>query len=181
MASSAHAWDNERRGFVLGIGLGTGVTSFRQEVESGGQSATSDTENQAGLMTDFKIGYAWSDQWLLCYNSGTSWFAMRNALGDKVTISSDVNGLCLMHYFQPTAPSWFLSGTVGFSGWDAPFEEGSDAWIGAGLAVGGGYEFSPHWYVQGDLLFGNPSEEDSGTKFTTTATTLRVTINVMGY
>ncbi len=181
LAIEADAWDGQRKGFILGGGLGFGSTSFKQEVSYGGLSSTSDTESKAAFMTDFKIGYAWSNQWMVFYNSGTSWFTIENVNSDKVTISSDVSGIALSHYFKPAAPSWFLTGTLGFSAWDAPFEEDSEAQIGAGLLLGGGYEFARHWNLQADLQFSNPSDDEGGFEVTTTATTFRLTVNVLGY
>lgn len=60
--TNAHAFDGQRKGFLLGIGLGPGFTSFTQEVAVSifgfHESVKSDRENKAGVISDLKIGYA---------------------------------------------------------------------------------------------------------------------------
>jgi hypothetical protein len=180
-AAVAGAFDGQRQGFILGVGGGAGLTSYTQTIAHGGGSVTSDRENEFPLMTDFRIGYAPSDALEIYWMSKVSWFSMENAYGDDVTIANGLGGLGVTYFLQPTAPSVFLAGGVGFSSWAAPLEEGVEAWYGLGVSAGAGYEFAPHWYIQGDVCWGNPSTEEGGDDFSTNALSVKLTLNVMGY
>ncbi len=177
----AQAFDGERQGFILGAGVGAGLTSYTQTVSYGSLSETSNRENAFGIMSDFKIGYAPSNVMEIYWMSKVSWFGMENALGGDVTIANGIGGLGVTYFFQPTAPSAFVSGGIGFSSWTAPFEEGADAWYGVGASAGAGYEFAPHWYVEGNVCWGNPSTEEYGVDFSTNSLSAKLTLNVIGY
>ena len=172
------AFDGERQGFILGVGVGVGLTSYTQTVPFyAGLNLTTDRENTFGIMSDFKIGYAPSDVMEIYWVNKVSWFGMENVYEDNVTITSSVGGLGVTYFFQPTAPSAFVSGAIGLSSWAAPFEEGAEAMSGFGISAGGGYEFSPHWYVEGNVCWGNPSLDD----YSTDSLSFKVTMNVIGY
>jgi len=175
------AFDGERQGFILGVGVGAGLTSYTQTISDGGFSVTGDRENPFGIMSDFKIGYAPSDVIEIYWMSKVSWFSLENALGDDVTIANGIGGLGVTYFFQSTAPSAFVSGGIGFSSWTAPFEEGAEAWYGIGVSAGAGYEFSPHWYLEGNVCWGKPSTEEYGVDFSTNSLSFKVTLNVIGY
>lgn len=182
LGSTAQAFDGQRQGFILGAGIGTGLCSYTQEISGWGLSETSDRETELGIMSDFKIGYAPNDLVQVYWVSKVSWFGMENALGDDVTIATGVAGLGMTYFFQPAAPSAFISGGIGYSSWTAPFESDVDAWYGLGLSVGAGYEFSPHWCIEGSMCWGNPSTDDEyGLDYETNALSLRVAVNVIGY
>jgi hypothetical protein len=74
MASDASALDGNRKGFVIGFGVGPAATTFRQGIDVLGRSHTSDTEQKIGIATDFKIGVGASDRLLLYYTAHVSWF-----------------------------------------------------------------------------------------------------------
>jgi len=181
IATGASAFDGNRKGFILGGGLGLGLTSFTQTVEVYGVSVTSDREDKSAIMTDFKIGFGASDQVLIYWSSKVSWFSIENVYGNNVTIANGFGGVGVTYYFQPAAPSPYIQGGVGFSTWSLPFEEGTDTWIGGGLSLGGGYEFSRHWSVEGDLVFGKPGDEVYGIEVYSSTFTIRVTINAVAY
>lgn len=179
--NAAFAWDGKRKGFILGIGLGPGFTSFNQSLKSGGISITSDRQNELSFMSDFKIGYAPNNLWQIHWMSKISWFGLENAFGDNVTIANGFGGVGATYSFYEGAPSPFLSGGIGFSTWATPFEEGSDTMYGFGIVLGGGYEFSKHWSLGFDLLWGKPSKDEGGGEFSTNALSLKFTINVLAY
>ncbi|MCX6601474.1 MAG: hypothetical protein NT025_07915 [bacterium] len=173
LTTHAKAWDGERKGFVLGIGLGPGYTTFKQKFGS----YERDRENKGALVTDFKIGYAPTNQLALYWMSKVSWFSMTYGLDDKVTTTAGTAGLGASYYVQPRAPSAFVCGGIGYSTWSWPFEEDAESWMGLGLTAGGGYEFARYWNVEGNLIWGNPSKDGCETDFVT----FKVTVNVLGY
>lgn len=188
VAGNAHAWDSQRQGFLLGFGVGPGLTSFTQTVAvsdpfSGGTiSFESDRENKAGVATDFKIGYAPNNSWAIYYTSKVSWFGIENALGDNVTIANGLGAAAVCYWFQPQAPAPFVAGGIGFSTWSVPFEDPApDTWIGPGLFAGGGYEFSKHWSVEGYLSWGKPKDTIWGIEVSSNALSFMIVLNVLGY
>ena len=182
----AGAFDGERQGFILGIGVGAGLTSYTVTgaagYEGGTASWTSDRENEFPLMSDFKIGYAPNDLMEIYWMSKVSWFSVDGGLGDDVMIANGLGGLGVTYFFEPAAPSAFVSGGIGFSSWTLPLEEDPpDAWYGIGLSAGAGYEFATHWYVAGDVCWGKPSTKEYGADSSKNALSVKLTINVIGY
>lgn len=158
--TSAEAFDGSRRGFVLGGGLGGGLSSFTQELTIESITFESDRENRAALVTDFHIGGGLSETLVLTYSARVSWFGIET-LGGDVTIASGSGVVALTKYSRPTAPSTFVRGGVGFSTWDTPLESNSgDAATGLGLSAGIGYEFRPHWSVELGTTWGSPAIEE---------------------
>lgn len=62
LCADAHAFDGQRKGFVLGFGAGPGHLDFGQEKES-----------TWGVQTDLKIGAGLNDQTLLHYTGKQIW------------------------------------------------------------------------------------------------------------
>jgi hypothetical protein len=186
LVTSAQAFDGKRKGFILGGGAGLGHTSFTQEIGQAypgyHESYESDRENKAAVMTDFKIGYAWDDSWAVYYTSKVSWFGIENIYGQDVTIANGLGAAAVTYWFKPQTPSGFVAGGLGYSTWSLPFEDNSsDTWFGAGLFMGGGYEFSKHWSVEGYLAWGKPKDTESGIEVSSNTFSIMLTVNVLGY
>ena len=160
VVSSAFGFDGVRKGFVLGGGAGIGLSSYTL---SGG-GATSNRESQFSFMTDFKIGYAPTNQIEIVYTSKGAWFQGDGNLLNTFTILNNVSTASVNYYLKPEAPStFFLSGGLGLASLSAPFESNVDSWYGFGFYVGAGYEFVKHYSVAFDFMYGLP--EDSGVTF----------------
>lgn len=182
LSTTALAFDGKRKGFTLGGGLGAGMTSFRQELAVPPRfQLDSETVNKGAMVIDFRIGYAPTDQLDLYYIHEVSWFGMTNVLDETVTIVNSTGGLGATYYLAPRAPSVYLLGLIGLSMWSAPFESHSDTWTGFGVGAGVGYEFVPHWALEGSLSYGNPQTSAGPLTLTTKATSVRVSVNVQGY
>lgn len=175
------AFNGKRKGFILGGGLGTGLTSFTQTVEIMNVETTSDRENRLPLVTSFVIGAGINNKFMLYYYNKVSWFSIENVLGDDVVISSGVGGLGITYYLEPKAPSVFIVGGAGASSWSAPFESDTDYWWGPGFMLGAGYEFSPHWSIEADVALGWPSYEEGGTAARSNVFSLMVAFNGLAY
>ena len=180
LCQSGFSWDGERKGFILGFGAGFGSLNFTQEISYLG-TTVSGSEHHLPLFTNFKIGGAPTDQLLIYWSSKVSWFPIENALNETVTIIAGTGTVSLSYYWMESAPSWFLSGGLGYSTWDTPFEEGGKTWLGTGAFIGGGYEFSPHMSIEGGFNLGDPSTSESGINATTTHTNLYISVNALGY
>jgi len=180
-SQTADSFNGSRKGFILGGGLGAAGTTFEQTVSGGGESITGESETKASVLTDFKIGLGTSEQFLLYYFNHVTWFSIENIFANDVTIANGVGGIGMTYFFKPAGPGAFIEGGLGLSTWALPFEDDADTWNGFGIWLGGGYEFSPHWMVEGTLGYGNPSESESGVKAETKASTIGVSVNYLGY
>ncbi|HKZ22133.1 MAG TPA: hypothetical protein VJ165_02905 [candidate division Zixibacteria bacterium] len=163
VTSTVWGFNGVRKGFILGGGIGLGMTSFKEELGS----LSTDWSSNFAFMTDFKIGYAPNEQWEIYYSDKSSWFDYYG-----ITALHSFGTAAISYYLTPATPTFFLSGGLGFSAISAPFESNSGSDIGFGTFVGGGYEFAKHFAVQFDLMFGMPQE--SG--YTFTGVTPRVTV-----
>ena len=187
-ATSVYAFDGERKGFILGFGIGPGYTNFSQEING----LELDSEGKVSIATDFKIGYGFNEQFLLYYENRVSWFKMTSvsdcdfAYGfrcaeEDVTIAHGIGLVGMSYYFQTEAPSFYILGSVGVSTWSAPFETNSDTSVGFGISGGGGYEFTKHWSIEGTLNYGNPSTVQYGFDATTKVFSALFTITGLAY
>ena len=175
-AVPAGAFDGKRRGFVLGFGLGPGVSSYTQQLSVAGMgSATSSRETKAGVSTDFRIGFGPTEQVLVVYDEKVNWIPF----GYHVTLADGISSLTASYYLAKSAPSAFLTGGLGAAGWSTPFESNSSSSVGFGMFVGGGYESAKLWNLEGSLGFGSPSGTEPGVKITTNTITFRVTVNAL--
>ena len=183
--SIAHAWDGERKGFILGVGLGQGFVSHTQNAN--GYKSIDDSN--IALSGNFKMGYA-PNNCLMIYTFGTVTFFKNNYILDdkKWKISSKISeGLGISYYFNETAPSPYIMGGIGESEWDAEKEEfepdieNSVCVQGYGIAVGGGYEFNRYFSVEGHVTWGNTSKEISETGYKAKFFSINITLNVVGY
>ena len=181
VATAASAFDQKRKGFVIGLGVGVSAVSYTQELDYGSSTDTSSRENEVALRTDFKIGYGFNEHLLLYWMSKVSWFGMDNALGDHVTITAGVAGAGISYYISPEPKGLYILAGVGYSSWAAPFESDSDTWIGFGGAAGLGYEIARNWSVEIVGSWGNPKDEIVGGTATTYALAGALTINGRAY
>ena len=182
--TTVQALDRNRKGFIIGLGGGLGVTSFTQEVQEasgGGVAVKSDRETDFGLATDFRIGGGINDQFMLYYENRVAWFRIASAAGKDVTIAHGVGLVGASYYFKTRAPSAYILGSVGTSSWMAPFEEDSETWTGLGLSGGLGYEFSPRVSIEATINRGTPSKDFGGLEFKTNAISVLVTLCYIWY
>lgn len=159
----------QRQGFILNLGLGVGETKYSLN----GSNALSN----GGIATDFKIGYAPSDQLLIYYSNDASFFTLKGA--EDFLFVSGLTAIGAKYFLEPSSPSFFVDGSLGFSVFraleaESPMSAGAS---GIGLSVGGGYEFARHWLVGLDLVFGRP---DEGTASFDTRT-IRIALNWLLY
>ncbi|MDD5530630.1 MAG: hypothetical protein PHX21_11485 [bacterium] len=174
-----YGWDGKRNGFILGGGLGGGSIIYKQTLENiySGAKIESETETSLGFQTNFQIGFAPSENLEIYWSSKQSWFGLTNIYGDEVLIMTGVAGLGASYFFSNNAPSPFVSGVLGYSSWSTSDE----ALLGVGMCIGGGYEFYSHFSIDGDIVWGLPSDTQNGVKLTTNVIGLRLTVNVCGY
>lgn len=165
MASSAFAFDGQRKGFVLGGGLGMSP-AFKWEADvlvfdplSGFYIANID-ESNAGVGLNLVIGYAWDENNMVVYEGNV---AGSNSDFFNQTITQGFNGATWYHYFGNEMSKQFFS-TVGLGLYQFDGENFDYNDPGFGLLLGGGYEFSRHWQV--GLYISSGKTSSGGTDFT---------------
>jgi hypothetical protein len=178
----AFPFDNERKGFILGTGLGSAFVSLEH-------AEGTDTR----LATDFRIGYAPTERFEIYWMCKSSWSRMEDM--DEIELLGFA-GVATTYFLKPRSPSAYLVGGIGYSYWDYTFttedesEWADPAWValgalagipvintGAGVLGGLGYEFARHWSVECDLLWG--SYHLFG--YSRGVRSIRITINGLAY
>jgi hypothetical protein len=149
-ATSANAFDENRKGFVVGAGLGSGYAKQTSEILFEDQST-------AVFNTDFKIGLGITDQLLVYYNTEIFWYPLSER-GESTWIATGLAGIGLSYYLSSSPGTLYLLGSVGISSWAAPFEGENDTLFGPGALGGVGYEFWRHWSVETIVMWGKPDE-----------------------
>jgi len=195
-ATPGFAFDKERKGFILGFGLGPGFTSYSEtRVETGVDDVTKDG-GKLSIMSDLKIGYAPSNQLMVYWFSKVNWYGVDTSVEmyfdrDKdayipyndVTLLSGVGGLGVTYFLNPEASSLYLSAGVGLSAMSLPFE-GTDTRTGLGIMGSIGYEFSPTWCMEASVIYGDTKRdltEGNYKEYNGDFLGIGLTINVLGY
>ena len=171
LGSAGWGFDGQRKGFVVGGGLGFGTTSYKEKIASPFGSSETDWSNEFGFMTEFKVGYAPTNQLEIFYSDKGSWFDYFGSIALNGMGTASVN-----YYLKPEGPTFYMGGGLGFSTFTLPFENNSKVDLGFGFYVGSGYEFTRHFAVQLDFMYGMPKEKSGGFEYTFTGFTPRVTV-----
>ena len=146
MAGSVSGFNGERRGFVLGGGIGFAPVA-KWSVEDF-------DESKAGVAIHLVVGHAWNDFNMIVYEGNVAGFTVDSYSGEQ-TLSQGFNGAAWYHYFGPSGKSAYTVAGLGLYVFDKDDFGANDP--GFGVLLGGGYEFSRHWQVGGYLSFGRTS------------------------
>lgn len=186
----AFAFDKERKGFILGFGLGPGYSTYSEiiSLSSTGAQQSDESLNKVSLFTDFKIGYAPSNQLMIYWMSKVGWFGREDTIHsttggprkEDVTVAIGVGGVGVTYFFQPKAPSIFVSAGGGFSARSYPFK-GYEPWLSYGLAGSVGWEFKENWALELSAIWGKPTHDIAEYNYSSSFTGVGLTINVLGY
>ncbi len=178
----SQAFDGQRKGFLLGFGIGPGYTSFDLTYDSAGTTIYETSESKVGMFTNFKIGFAPSNKLMVYWTSNVSWFGLSDSTtnDESKTFAAGVGGLGISYYFQPEAPSLYITLGGGLGTWSQPFE-GTDPWVGYGITGGLGYEFSRNWSLELNFIYGNATDEAGEFEFESQPIAIGLTINAIGY
>lgn len=212
VATSALAFDGQRKGFIFGLDFGMGATYIKSKSELGDQSVWKGapavgfkiglaTNNRTVIFMGTKSSLAYMDRIANAYDTYTDAMGDGGLKGVFATIASPIVlpilwmggahstfGLIgLAYYFQDQAPSFFVEGTLGAG--IIPDEFREDTVGGFGMSVAAGYEFSPHYSIRCDLLYGTEERNQDEDRYPYTinpephssAFSVLLTVNALAY
>lgn len=157
MVSSANAFDGNRKGFILGGGMGVvPVSNWKIDVGFFGLEGSID-ENNVGFGLHIIIGGAFNEHNMLVYEGNLSGF--KSELFDQSAVQG-FNGAVWYHYFQETGKTPFTALGLGLSYFK--LEDFDAVEPGGSLLFGAGYEFSKHWQFGVYLTYGKTSDSAPG-------------------
>jgi hypothetical protein len=176
---SAQAFNGQRKGFILGGGLGLGMSSYKYELGS----QKRDRENNRAFATNFKIGYSPNEKLEIYYFSKALWFNADYTFYDDETVLSSVGGLGVTFNVKNESPTFYVAGGLGYSEWSYHFDESAPPHMtGFGIFGGAGYEFSPHFNFGLDLLYGTLKHDyNHYGKASVKPISIQFTLNALAY
>jgi hypothetical protein len=152
LGMSANAFNGERKGFVLGGGLGI-VPVVTWEFDDGDLHVD---ELRAGFGSQLIIGYAWDEHNMIVYEANGVRYKSSEL---KVDIIQGFSGVSYYRYWGPKGKSAFFMGGLGIYLFSPEYFSQNDP--GFGLLIGGGYEFTSHWQLGGYLSLGRTTDPGS--------------------
>jgi len=157
----------QRSGFIIGFGLGPGLTSF---------SSAPDRESRIGWAMDFHIGGVIGDSFELYFVTKATFF--ESDLAGVARIGSGVGGL---GFSYPLNPKFSINGGIGLGQWMEFYSNGGSDGLadGVGLWAGGRYLLSEseRWALGFDIMYGKPFGNDVDFN----ALGVQFTINVLSH
>lgn len=143
VVSSVYGFDGERKGFVLGGGIG-----FAPTIKWG---VGSDNISESGVAINLIIGHAFDNNNMIVYEGNVAGYTddMSN-----LTVTQGINGVSWYHYFGPAGRSGFTTAGIGLYVFGIDSENNKS---GGALILGGGYEFARHWQVGAYFTSGKTS------------------------
>ena len=148
-ALDVFAFDGNRKGFQLGVGVGVHGGSV-EDYEAGFASSSG---ADGGLATSFKVGFGFSNRFSLYYVRNASWFRMQAGVNDPFYYLAGISGVGASFYVNGTARSPYLLIAAGRGDYGAPFEGNRVMRETSSFMVGAGYEFSRRHMLEATALF----------------------------
>jgi hypothetical protein len=182
---------NERRGFIIGGGLGASYLLAHQTIDDGDKEIKSDTEDRVSVNTDIRIGLGFKgNKLLLYYWNKVNWFLWKSDSGREFLFLTNeglalngIHGIGATRYFKPSAPALYLNGGIGAATWRIrPLNIlASESQVGIGVVGGVGYEFEPHWSVEGTFMWSRPHVTEQGVTTTTNSFVITLCLVALSY
>ena len=161
LATNANAFDDNKEGFMLGLGVG--VSSIKTNYIGGDSRDT-------GFATSLKLGYGLNEQ-LSAYVGAIGDLYKYEGKGKRVNTA--LSGIGIDYYFNKNAP-YYVTGMVGFASVNELKNKKDQT--GYGFLIGAGYEISEHITLQADYMKINTDD-----KLNADTDALRFTVNYTWY
>ncbi|MGE5175372.1 MAG: hypothetical protein ACM3JJ_03275 [Hyphomicrobiales bacterium] len=158
-AGPAAAFDGQRRGFALEVGLGGGAIPAETLYPRGGYQDEVYRE-RSSLWTRFRAGVGLGDRWLLHYVNDVGWTKTDLQFDRNVLYATTSTGLGVTYFLRSAAPSLGFETGLGLSTSGA-FQSGGGYFhrgSGPALWIGPAYEFAPGWIARATVGWAGVAE-----------------------
>lgn len=159
IATPVFAFDGNRQGFSLGLGLG--VHKIDLNGFYGGENLGK--ESLSGNAYTIKLGGGLSDQFSLNYIYNVTSFKepFSNGITTRdITYHIELKSIGGTYYFSRSAPSVFIYSGVGIVDLSAPRESNTTKAIGNAALIGVGYELVSHLTIEACYLASDIGRDD---------------------
>ncbi|RAP30746.1 hypothetical protein DID78_02235 [Candidatus Marinamargulisbacteria bacterium SCGC AG-343-D04] len=159
-------FDKNRKGFIVGLGVGGHstklITRFDRVTTSfidGKFSMVTDgtksnTESIFGVFSSVKIGYGFTNQFLVYYLRDAAWYSINNTKQ-----ASGIMGIGTSYYFKPDSQTFFVSLGLGL-GDQTYVDTSTEPRFGSAICVGLGFEFKPRLSLETKFLKNLTKDKD---------------------
>lgn len=181
-----------RKGFIFGLSVGVGQTSFTEPFaeyywrHASESEWSTERQTRAALVTEIKIGHGLTDQFLLYYTSRISWLPLQHFTKDT-TIANGAAGAGFM-YFPFRKRGLYLVGNIGLATlvtWQPPLTLKNARQTGVSVSGGIGYEILSHWSIDFTVNSGSARmtrvDDFSEVAFRDEILTFSVNLNMLAY
>lgn len=178
LCSNIFASIGKRKGFFIGLGFGASQVSYTSFSSDYATSFEEEFCLKSGIATDFKMGYAFTNNFLLYYSVKNA-FISDDIIDDEIQIVNQAHVLgCAVYVTEKT----YVSSGFGLSSWIASYEsKDSDDWYGTAAVFGGGYEFAKHLNVNIDVIINDPVLLIGGTEISGAKLGFLLTLTALAY
>lgn len=107
ISTSIFAWDGERKGFLLGLGFGSGFEAYNG-IQWDAIGPDKDSNATWAFAASPKIGYAFNNNIALLYTRYPLSYNVKSLTGSDVGIISCTEALQLVYFLEDQAPSVFF-------------------------------------------------------------------------
>lgn len=107
ISTTLFAWDGERKGFLLGLGFGTGYDIYNG-IQWDAIGSDKDSNASWGFAASPKIGYAFNNKIALVYTRYPLTYDVKSSTGSDVGIISCTEAIQLIFFLEDQAPSLFV-------------------------------------------------------------------------
>lgn len=166
VTSSSFGFDGNRKGFVLGGGLGVGVTAgWSGSVYNSSTLQFVDTsESAAGPGFNLLIGHGWNNKNLMVFEFNFSDY-QSEVFGQSPRIAQGFAGGVWYHFFKPADRSFFTAVGMGMYRFVVYTSNWVSQDLGTAIIWGGGYEFARHFLIGTYFVFGRISADIEGRSY----------------
>jgi hypothetical protein len=172
-STPAFAFDDNRQGFMVGLGAGFDILKVG--------TATGSMPKE-GLATSVKIGWGITERIALYYVQNDSWFRAypSSTAKEQSSYTIGISGIGATYFLAPTAQSGYVLTAIGAGYARAPFDPSASSSTGNAFMIGGGYEYEKNLTIEGTILT-TRYDSVSAPHMSLKSTSIQMTLNYLFY
>ncbi len=184
LVSRAGALDNNRKGFMVGAGLGPATSSYVLKVvedPNDPQLRELGRDESFAFGIDFRMGGGINERVMVFFLSRIPWFS--NPISRRgSSVTAGITALAATYSFRTEPGGPYVLGGLGLSSWSDGFPATSaETWWGFGVIAGFGWELKPHFPLELTAQWGKPTGREFGFDVSADTVSLIATIGVLLY